>query len=181
MFFLRYDKIKGLPEAFDTPGVGSNYSHKYVERTDKAIREFKGGVALFTLPSTPIKCAGAPQKIMYLAEEAWRERGVKADIQFWSSLGVIFGVKKYADALWEVVKKRGNISVNLRHNLVEIKPSTKEAFFENLDTGDKTSVKYDMIHITPPMEAPACISSNSQLADPAGFLSVNKETLQHTK
>ena len=56
--FSRYDKIKGLPEAFDTPGVGSNYSYKYVEKTQRAIKEFVGGVALFTLPSTPIKCAG---------------------------------------------------------------------------------------------------------------------------
>ena len=38
---FRYDKIKGLPEAFDTPGVGSNYSSKYVEKTKKAIDEFK--------------------------------------------------------------------------------------------------------------------------------------------
>ena len=118
---------------------------------------------------------------MYLAEEAWRERGVKADIQFWSSLGVIFGVKKYADALWQVVKSRGNITVNLRHNLIEIIPETKEAVFENLDSGDKSRVKYDMIHVTPPMEAPQCISSNKDLSDQAGFLSVNKETLQHTK
>merc|ERR1712110_692803 len=62
---LRYDKIKGLPEAFDTPGVGSNYSSKYVEKTKKAIDEFKGGRAVFTFPASPIKCAGAPMKIMY--------------------------------------------------------------------------------------------------------------------
>ena len=61
---------------------------------------------MFTFPASPIKCAGAPQKIMYLAEEAWRKRGVKADIQYRSSLAVIFGVKKYADALWEVCKER---------------------------------------------------------------------------
>ena len=59
-------------------------------------------------------------KIMYLAEETWRKQGVKADIQYRSSLPVIFGVKKYADALWEVVKGR-NINVNLRQNLIEVR------------------------------------------------------------
>ena len=40
-FCRRYDKIKGLPEAFETPGVCSNYSPLYVEKTAKAIQEFK--------------------------------------------------------------------------------------------------------------------------------------------
>ena len=63
-------------------------------------------------------------KIMYLAEETWRKQGVKADIQYRSSLPVIFGVKKYADALWEVVKGR-NINVNLRQHLIEVSISSK--------------------------------------------------------
>ena len=65
---LNYDRIKGLNEALETPGVGSNYSVKHVDKTWKAIQEFKSGNALFTFPNTPIKCAGAPQKIMYITE-----------------------------------------------------------------------------------------------------------------
>ena len=95
---------------------------------------FKGGKAVFTFPMGAIKCPGAPQKIVYMAEESWRQKGIKADIEFRSSLGVLFGVKKYADALWEVVKGRG-INVHLKQNLVEVKPETKEAVFENLDSG----------------------------------------------
>jgi len=178
----RYDKIKGLPEAFDHPGVGSNYSAKYVEKTTKAIEEFKGGKAVFTFPMGAIKCPGAPQKIVYMAEENWRQKGIKADIEFRSSLGVLFGVKKYADALWEVVKGRG-INVHLKQNLVEVRPETKEAVFENLDSGEQTVVNYDMLHVTPPMETPPCLSgsNNPDLVDAAGYLTVNKETLQHTK
>jgi len=176
---LRFDKIKGLPEAFDTPGVGSNYSKDYVEKTTKAIADFQGGNAIFTFPNSPIKCAGAPQKIMYLAEETWRQRGIlaKTNIQYRSSLAVLFGVKKYADALWEVVRGRG-INVHLRQHLVEVRPDTKEAVFEHLDSGELETVSYDLLHVTPPMATPACLSG-SQLADPAGFLAVNKETLQH--
>merc|ERR1719341_1153684 len=177
---LRYERIKGLPEAFDTPGVGSNYSVKYVEKTTEAIKNFKGGNALFTFPNSPIKCAGAPQKIMYIAEEAFKKAGVQANIQYHTALPVLFGVKKYADALWEVVKGRG-INVHLRQHLVEIKPASKEAVFENLDTNEQTTVPYDMIHITPPMGTPPALNSNADLVDAGGFLSVDKETLQHTK
>jgi len=177
---LKYEMIKGLPEAFDTPGVGSNYSDKYVGKTQAALREFKGGNAVFTFPTGAIKCPGAPQKIMYIAEQTFRDAGIKANIHYFSSLPVIFGVKKYADALWEVVKGR-NINVHLRHNLVEVKPETKEAVFENLDTNEKTTVPYDFLHVTPPMAPPAPLADNKDLADAAGFLDVNKETLQHTK
>ena len=98
----------------------------------------KGGKAVFTFPMGAIKCPGAPQKIVYMAEENWRQKGIKADIEFRSSLGVLFGVKKYADALWEVVKGRG-INVHLKQNLVEVRPETKEAVFENLDSGQSNT------------------------------------------
>ena len=133
----------------------------------------QGGSAVFTFPNCPIKCAGAPQKIMYLAEENWRRRGIKANIQYRTSLPVIFVVKKYADALWKVARGRG-IDVHLRTHLVEVKPDTKEAVFENLDSGELETVKYDMLHVTPPMSTPDCLNSNPDLVDGAGFLSVNK-------
>lgn len=66
-------QVIGLPQALGTPGVGSNYSHLTVNDTWKAIQNFKGGNAIFTVPNSPIKCLGAPQKIMYLAEAYFRE------------------------------------------------------------------------------------------------------------
>lgn len=62
-------KIKGLPEAFETPGVCSNYSSQFVTKTYPALKRFSKGNAIFTFPNTPIKCAGAPQKILYLTHE----------------------------------------------------------------------------------------------------------------
>ncbi len=70
---LRYEAVKGLVEALETPGVGSNYSYNHVRKTWAAIQNFKEGNAIFTFPNTPIKCAGAPQKIMYIAEQRLRE------------------------------------------------------------------------------------------------------------
>lgn len=66
-------QIKGLPEGFAYPKIGSNYSVKTVEKTWKALQDFKEGNAVFTFPNTPVKCAGAPQKIMYLSEAYFRK------------------------------------------------------------------------------------------------------------
>jgi sulfide:quinone oxidoreductase len=67
-------QVKGLEEALHSdPRVCSNYSPDYVEKTYKALQSFKSGNALFTFPNTPIKCAGAPQKIMYIADQYFRK------------------------------------------------------------------------------------------------------------
>uniref|UniRef100_A0A8B9LIR3 Sulfide:quinone oxidoreductase, mitochondrial n=1 Tax=Astyanax mexicanus TaxID=7994 RepID=A0A8B9LIR3_ASTMX len=177
---LHYEKIKGLPEAFEHPKIGSNYSLQTVEKTWKALQDFKEGNAIFSFPNTPVKCAGAPQKIMYLSDAYMRKTGkrAKANFVYNTSLPVLFGVKKYADALWEIVKKR-DINVNLRHNLIEVRPDKQEAVFENLDNPADTKVyEYEMLHVTPPMGPPAVLKG-SLLEDGAGWLDVNKDTLQH--
>ena len=56
-----------------------------------------------------------------------------------TALPVLFGVKKYADALWKVVESR-NIEVNLNSALVEVNTDKKEAIFENLQSAEKEKV-----------------------------------------
>ncbi|XP_048187828.1 sulfide:quinone oxidoreductase, mitochondrial isoform X2 [Perognathus longimembris pacificus] len=179
---LDYEKIKGLPEGFAHPKIGSNYSVKTVEKTWKALQDFKEGNAIFTFPNTPVKCAGAPQKIMYLAEAYFRKTGKrsKANIIFNTSLGVIFGVKKYADALQEIIQER-NLTVNYKQNLIEVRADKQEAVFENLDKpGETRVIPYEMLHVTPPMSSPDVLK-RSPVADAAGWVDVDKDTLQHKK
>lgn len=183
---LRFDMVHGLKEALGTPGVGCNYSHLTVNDTWKAIQNFQGGNAIFTVPNTPIKCLGAPQKIMYLAEDYFRQNNVrdKANIMFNTSLDKIFGVKKYADALSKIVNER-EIKLNFKRNLFAIKPDSKEAVFEVLDDSksDKKlleTYQYDMIHVTPPMGPPNCLLG-SPISDQNGFVDVEKTTMRHKK
>ncbi|KAM4618496.1 sulfide:quinone oxidoreductase, mitochondrial [Polymixia lowei] len=179
---LHYEKIKGLPEGFEHPKIGSNYSVETVEKTWKALQNFREGNAVFSFPNTPVKCAGAPQKIMYLTDAFLRKTGkrTKANIIYNTSQPVLFGIKKYADSLWEIVKSR-DLQVNLRLNLIEVRADKQEAVFENLDNPGETKVfEYDMLHVTPPM-GPNVVIKGSSLADEAGWLDVNKETLQHMK
>ena len=178
---IDWAKVKGLPESLGKDGVCSNYSYEYVDKTWEFIRTFKGGNAIFTQPSTPVKCGGAPQKIAYLADDHFRKAGVRdrSNVIFATAGATIFGVKKYADSLTKVAARKG-IDVRFRHELVEIRPGSKEAVFQNLDTSETVVLPYDMIHVTPPMSAPDFIKS-SPLAGPAGWVDVDKNTLQHVK
>ena len=111
--------VKGLTEAIDKGVVCSNYTDP--KHTWEVLKNFKGGTALFTQPATPIKCGGAPQKIMYLAEEHFVKSGVrdKTDIVFATPGGVIFAVKPIAKTLMEVIDRK-DINVRYHHKLVEV-------------------------------------------------------------
>ena len=176
-----WGKIKGLTESLGKDGVCSNYSYEYVDKTWEFIKAFKGGNAIFTQPGTPIKCGGAPQKIAYLADDAFRKAGVrdKANIVFATANAAIFQVKRYADTLTKVAARKG-IDVRFRQNLTELRPAAKEAVFQHLDTGEETVQPYDLIHVTPPMSSPDFIKS-SLLANADGWVDVDRSTLQHVQ
>jgi sulfide:quinone oxidoreductase len=181
---LDWDKIEGLKETLNKNNVCSNYSAETVEYTWECIQNIKEGTALFTQPPMPIKCAGAPQKIMYLAADRFRKRGTldKFNIEFFNAGPAIFGVPFFAKALSKVVAEYG-IKTNFNHNLVAIDGPAKIATFETTDSeGNKQRVTkaFDMIHVTPPQSAPDFIK-RSPLANAAGWVDVNPNTLQHTK
>ena len=178
---INWGKIPGLKESIGKNGVCSNYSYATVDSTWENIRNFVGGNAIFTHPSGAIKCGGAPQKIMYLAEDYLRRSGVrdKANVIFAAASPNIFAVEKYRIALEKVIERK-HIDCRFRHELIEIRPESKEAIFQQLDTGETVLIPYDMLHVTPPMSAPAFIA-DSPLADKDGWVEVDKDTLQHLR
>lgn len=121
--------VKGLPEAIDKGVVCSNYTDP--KHTWEVLKNFKGGTALFTQPATPIKCGGAPQKIMYLADEHFEKIGVrkKTDIVFATPGSVIFGVKPIAKTLMEVINRK-DINIRYHHKLVEVDGEKQIAWYE---------------------------------------------------
>ncbi len=178
---LDWSSIPGLAESVGNDGVCSNYSYETVDSTWRNLRDFKGGTAIFTQPLPPVKCGGAPQKIMYLADSYFRKTGVRAksNIVFCSAAANIFAVQRYADTLNRVLKRK-DIETHFRHNLIELRPATKEAVFRNLDTGQDVVLSYDMIHVTPPQSSPAFVK-NSPLANKDGWVDVDKHTLRHVR
>ncbi|OZJ03087.1 hypothetical protein BZG36_03901 [Bifiguratus adelaidae] len=177
---INWDKIKGLKEALGKNGVSSNYSADTVEKTWRFIQNVKGGNAIFTFPGTPVKCPGAPVKIVYLAEEAFRDNGVrdKVNVMYNSALPKIFGVDHYGKELQKIADAR-NITTNFQHELVEVRGDDKKAFFKTPDAGIK-EFDYEFLHVAPPQGPPAFIKE-SGLGDAAGWVDVSKETLRHNK
>jgi sulfide:quinone oxidoreductase len=177
---LNWDAIKGLsPELLGRDGICSNYLYDGCEGTWRTLREFRGGTALFTNPTPPIKCAGAPQKIMYLADEHFRKRGVRGQSRVIYASGTpgIFSVKEFAKTLNEVIARKG-IETLYNHTLVEIRPAERRAIFQSTAGEEQTEIEYQMIHVTPP-QGPPDVVKDSPLADDAGWVKVDKYTLQH--
>jgi len=181
---INWHEVEGLREALGRDGVTSNYSQDYALYTWELLKNFSGGTAIFTYPATPIKCGGAPQKIMYLADDAFRKNGVRnqSKVIYCTAGAAMFPVPDYCKSLDEIVEKRG-IDVKFKHNLKQIKPETREAIFEvTTNTGvELVSLKYDMIHVAPPMSAPNFIKNSPLAAASSGWVDVDKNTLQHNR
>ena len=177
---IAWDKIKGLKEYLGKNGVTSNYTKETAPYTWETINDFTGGTAIFTYPAGAIKCPGAPQKIMYLAEETFTKKGIrdKTKIIYGNATGAMFGVPAYNKPLEEIVDRK-NIDVKYAHNLVEIKGDSKEAVFA-IGEGETVTIKYDMLHVSPPMTTYDFVK-NSPLANEQGWVDVDKFTCQSTK
>ncbi|HIP12622.1 MAG TPA: NAD(P)/FAD-dependent oxidoreductase [Arcobacter sp.] len=217
---LNYGAIKGLEEvgelyssgnntaavsAMNAIGVSSIYTADGAVQTWKNMSKFvsdaKGGKkvkGVFTHPNTPIKCGGAPKKIMYLTNARLNEAGAaaraNADIHFYPNSGGMFGIKNYHTAIVNQFEAR-EMKYSYKHNLVEIKNGVaifdnhgtkKGAYdkdleeYEMIKTHKRVEAEFDFLHVTPPMKAPDEIGK-SAIGSKKGWVPVNKETLQHVK
>mmetsp|Transcript_89959 Transcript_89959/g.188082 ORF Transcript_89959/g.188082 Transcript_89959/m.188082 type:complete len:874 (+) Transcript_89959:180-2801(+) len=175
-----FGKIRGLAETIGQNGVASIYSYTYSPIVWDNIQNTKQGRAIFTNPATPVNCGGAPQKIMYLAEHAWRNNNVrnKIDIEYCTPTPGVFTCPYYSVELEKLMISKG-ITPKKKTNLVEVDGSNKLAMFERED-GEIFTEEFDFLHVTPPMSAPSFLA-NSGLTNAAGYVDVDKETCQHTK
>lgn len=177
---LNWAGVEGLETWLGTRGVTSNYSIKTAPYTWDLVRGLKSGKALFTQPPMPIKCAGAPQKAMYLSADHWTRSGVidAIDLHFYTSTPGLFGVSAYVPALMQYVNRYG-AELHFQHTLTAVDGDKKIATFKGPD-GEITETDFDMIHVCPPQCAPDFIRQ-SPLADEAGWVDVNPDTLQSSK
>jgi sulfide:quinone oxidoreductase len=179
---LDWHKVEGLVDTLGQNGVTSNYRYDLAPYTWELVKGMKKGRAVFTQPPMPIKCAGAPQKALYLSGDHWHRAGVlkDIDIQFMNAGGVLFGVKDYVPALQGYMNRYG-AELNFFHNLVAVDGSAKKAWFEVKKPDEEAQtveVEFDMLHVVPPQTAPDFIRV-SPLADAAGWVDVDQATLRH--
>ena len=181
---LNWSGIEGLTDTLGKNGVTSNYLPHLAPYTHEMADSLRGGRALFTQPPMPIKCAGAPQKAMYLSCDNWRRRGVlsNVEIEFHTAANVLFGVPAYVPALMKYIERYG-VNLNLESKLVAVDGNARLATFErkNADGGiERVQREFDMLHAVPPQTAPDFVAE-SPLAGETGFITVDQDTLQHTR
>lgn len=176
---LDWAAIDGLPETLGKNGVTSNYSYATAPYTWELVQNLKGGVALFTQPPMPIKCAGAPQKAMYLSCDHWQRTGVLKDIdvQFHNAGAVLFGVKEFVPPLMEYVDRYG-VDLQFESTLMAVNGPDRTATFR--EKAGEVTKSFDMIHVTPPQKAPDFVA-RSPLANEAGYVDVDQASLQHLR
>ncbi|KAF8759001.1 hypothetical protein RHS01_02816 [Rhizoctonia solani] len=175
-----WSAIDGLEKALADPksGVSSIYSWDTCDKAWRDIDSLREGRAIFTQPAGVIKCAGAPQKVMWMAWDNYQrtKRGEQIEIDFITGMPTMFSVKKYSDALNELRKSRG-VGGKFEHNLVSIDTKAQKATFKTPD-GKLVEESYSLLHVTPPMGPPSVVK-NSSLADSVGWVDVDPGTLQH--
>ena len=182
---LDWDKIIGLAETLGSNGVCSNYSPDSVNYTWECVQKLNAGdKVVCTQPPLPFKCPGAPQKIAYLIADRLRRRGIlnRCKIDFFTHAPAIFGVPYFARALTKVAARYG-IGVHCQQQLVAVNGNAKTATFEFIGDdrkGEKESVPFELLHVTPP-QSPHEEIKKSPLANSAGWVEVNQNTLQHVR
>ena len=176
---LAWEEIEGLESTLGQNGVTSNYRYDLAPYTWRLVSEMDRGCALFTQPPMPIKCAGAPQKAMYLACSAWERRKLLSgiDVQFHNAGAALFGVADYVPALMETVDRYG-IGLNMESNLVAVDGPARKATFRQ--AARDITLDFDMLHVCPPQKGNAVVAG-SELADAAGYVEVDQFTLQHAR
>lgn len=210
-----YDAIEGLSEAdIGTNGISCVYLNDLEKGTArggeitwqwfndvKAAAKTGRPKVLYTQPNTPIKCGGAPQKMLYLSADYLKKEGLGADYYFTTPNTRLFSLKPIADALETAQKRYDKITNYFQHNLVSIDVKNKVATYvhayeeqgeydedlEEYDTiskVDRVEMSYDFIHVVPPMSPPDAVV-NSKLGwdrgSGKGWLEVDRETLQHRR
>ncbi len=179
---LDWNAIPGLAQSLGQHGVTSNYRFDLAPYTWQLVQGLQRGTALFTQPLPPFKCAGAAQKAMYLAADHWRSKGVlqQMDIHYCSAAGVLFHVPDYVPALMSYIQAYG-IDLRLQERLVAVNGPAQEATFATVDAQGQAQTitrRFDLLHVVPPQTAPDFVR-HSPLADAAGWVDVDAQTLQH--
>ena len=211
-----YERIKGLRvEDIGTNGISSVYlndlekgtheggelTHQWFQDLKKSAKEGKNPRAIYTQPNTPIKCGGAPQKILYLSADYLKKDDLSAEFIFATSTSSLFSLKSVAQELQRTQDSYTGMSTKFQHNLIAIDIHNKIATFEHayqeqgeydpdlemydtIDRYEKVKMEYDFIHIVPPMGPVDAIRDSKlgwQKGTAKGWLEVDKETLQHRR
>ncbi|AXR77331.1 NAD(FAD)-dependent dehydrogenase [Natrarchaeobaculum sulfurireducens] len=169
----------GLVEAWqEGDDVYPFYHYDAALELREALENFDGGTFLVTQPDTPIKCPGAPLKLTMLAEDYFRRRGIRDDVEVIMTRNAEhhFGVQPYRDALYEIwddrdIEFKSNVSVD------RIDPDAGV-----VHSADGEQIEYDLYAPVTPQFGQEAITDGSPLADGSEdgeYVTIDQHTCQH--
>lgn len=181
---LDWHRTEGLTDVLGTGGVSSNYRYDLAPKTWDFIRGTRKGTAVFTMPSGPIKCAGAPQKIAYLAADHWRKEGVLGDMDIHLVVPTprIFGIPEIAENLEKRIAEYG-ITLHTHSELGAVDGDSRKAEIKAVgESGSDLMLEYDVMHVVPHQSAPDWVKASPlSTGDANGYVEIDKHTLQHVR
>jgi sulfide:quinone oxidoreductase len=186
---LDWDAVEGFDLDMTGPDTGITAHYAGPEQAAKtwaALDKFtdEGGVGLFGRPATEMKCAGAPLKITFLAEDIATRKGNrdKVELIYNSQAGNLFSVPVVDHRVRQLFDDRG-VNYRWNHVLKAVDAGAKTATYATPD-GDVTTA-FDFINVIPPQRAPQVVrESGLSWADKwtdQGWIEVDQKTLRHAR
>lgn len=186
---LDWDAIEGFDLSMAGPqnGIAAHYaSPEHAELSWQALDKFtdEGGIGMFGRPATEMKCAGAPVKLCFLAEDIATTKGnrSKCDFIYNAQATNLFGVPVIHHRVRQIMDER-DITYRYQHVLKGIDLGAKTATYTTPD-GEVTD-KWDFINVIPPQRAPQVIrESGLSWAErwvDQGWIEVDMHTLRHAR
>jgi len=179
-----WDAVPGLAEAVHSPYGSSHYEFELAPKLWTLLSSMRSGTVIFTMPSGPVKCAGASQKPMYLACDYWKEQGVLDNIRvvMVQPYPTVFGIPEVDR---ELDRKIAEYGIELRTNseLVAVNPASRTATIRNSADNTSEDLSYDVLNAVPPQSAPDWLKATDlpAVGDEHGFVEVDTRTLRHPR
>jgi sulfide:quinone oxidoreductase len=169
---LAPDALPGFAETAHTP-----YDLDGATGLWSALQKFEGGRVAVAISSMPYKCPAAPYETAMLLEDNLRRRGIRdrCQVEIFTPETLPMGVAGPAmgKAVVSMLDSKG-IRFNPQLTLTHVDAEAKELVFSG-----REPAPFDFLAGIPPHRPPQVVK-NSALSNEAGWVLVNKRTMQTT-
>jgi len=165
-------EVEGLAETWNKTAFGF-YAYDDCLELKKALAQFEGGKLVVNIAEMPIKCPVAPLEFAFLVDWHLHERGIrdKVELNFVTPLTGAFTKPVATEVLAQACKEKNiNIVPNFALGAVDGERKVIQAF-------DGAEEDYDLLVSIPPNFG-SQVMIDSDIADPMGYIPVDKHTLQ---
>jgi len=166
---LAPEEIPGLPE-----GGHDYYSESGAERLREELLSFTEGHLVLSVVGTPHMCPAAPLEFVFMADDWFRERGLREDVDITYTYPIqrVHGNPHIAEWARPLMDER-DIAVETFFNAESVDPDS-----QTMTSMEGTDLEYDLLVAIPPHRGVDLIAEAGLGED--GWVDVDKHTLAAT-